>query len=279
MAIDSKYLRSGGVIKEIAKLVTEDMLGNGALQNSGSSLGDLMLVGLNGWGRHGLSQPTNIDFRLTSGFYEFGSSTPGTLPFDGPGILLHIDRLNSARLQIASRQLVGTGVVNTLMVRVAGGTSSVVSYSPWFEIWHSGNATVDSNGQLIASSPVIKIYSEHMEDNGQVGEEVSLTKLGTGEYAVSGTDGVASDGKGTLVVPKDPNGNVEVHVSHEFIDGVLRIKTSSPDYSGGMCVAGDPMDVPEGRFISIRLHDKVHQETTETADADDIDVEQESMGD
>lgn len=275
MTIESKYFRHEGVIKEVAKLVSEDTLGNGAFQNSGSSLGDLMMVGHLGWGRQGgLGLVSDLNTRLNTGLYEFGSASLNA-PFSAPGILFVVDRSNVGRLQIASRQLVGDGTQNTLMIRVVGGTGSSVGFSDWFEVWHSGIATVDSNGFLVESSPVVKLFSSQAEINNP-NDDIKFVRNGVGDYTIKNTLGFAKEGW-YFKTPKDANGNVKVFAEYEDIGGDIHVKTYLPDYSTGPCAAGEPVDIPDGRWIDIRLHEEPVGEEEE--DGGSYVEDQESMGD
>ncbi|MEM9964595.1 MAG: hypothetical protein AAGC58_04530, partial [Asticcacaulis sp.] len=75
-----------------------------------------------------------------------------------------------------------------------------------------------------------------------------------GQYELAGTLGLAQEGW-QIEVPRCPNGNRLVFVDTAYTDGVLTIKTSVPVFENGLWVAGAPIDVPEGRWIDVRLHE------------------------
>lgn len=278
MTIQTDYLRTeDGQLRDTKNLVDKADLGQAAysdLAPGGSGL--IMQEGSHGYG--GMGIPSTIsdgaDGSLRTGNYGHGSNTPG-MPHTGPGLLSVWRRQGAAILRMSSRQL-GFGTSDVLYFQVA----TTDGFGPWGEVLMLGiNAELDSNGNVISSSPVVRLYADRIEDNGQVDKGVRLVKNGVGDYSLIGTLGTATDNKGTVVVPKDPNGNVEVHVKHEYVGGILYIKTSDPDYDNGRCVAGSPVDVPAGRFLSIRLHSDPAEESHEAVDNDDTDGEQESMGD
>lgn len=278
MTIQTDYLRTeDGQLRDIKNLVDKADLGQAAYSDlAPGGSGSIMQEGSHGYG--GMSIPSSVsdgtDSSLRTGNYGHGSNTPG-MPHTGPGLLSVWRRQSAAILRMSSRQL-GFGTSDVLYFQVA----TTDGFGPWGEVLMLGiNAELDTNGQVIASSPVLRLYSDHIEDNGQVDKGVRMVKNGVGDYSLTGTLGVADDNKGTIVVPKDPNGNVDVHMHHEYVDGVLRIRTSEPAYENGRCVAGEPADIPKGRFLSIRLHEEPAEKSPEAVENDDADGEQESMGD
>lgn len=276
MTIQTDYLRTeDGQLRDTKNLVDKADLGQAAysdLAPGGSGL--IMQEGSHGYG--GMGIPSTIsdgaDGSLRTGNYGHGSNTPG-MPHTGPGLLSVWRRQGAAILRMSSRQL-GFGTSDVLYFQVA----TTDGFGPWGEVLMLGiNAELDTNGQVISSSPVVRLYSDHIEDNGQVSKDVKLIRNGVGDYTLTNTLGLSQDGKGRVFVPKDDNGNVLVHNCCEYVDGNLNIKVSKPDYSTGPCTAGELVDVPEGRFMSIRLHEEPSDEE-ETVE-EPLVVEQEFMGD
>lgn len=123
------------------------------------------------------------------------------------------------------------------------------------------NATLDSNGFLKGASPIAEIYSDKMDLNQDATQQGGITfeKLGVGDYLVKGSLGFAQDGW-HVETPKDANGNVLVAVvEKQLANNDLSIKTYAKrfDDETGDIVPNllKPRDIPDGRFISLRLHE------------------------
>ncbi|MEQ5110085.1 hypothetical protein [Providencia vermicola] len=62
----------------------------------------------------------------------------------------------------------------------------------WCTLYHTGNTTKDSNGNLKAASPIIRVFADHVDPNEEA-EGVTLKKLHTGIYQLHGVLGLHSD--------------------------------------------------------------------------------------
>ncbi|HEM6896058.1 TPA: hypothetical protein U2I46_003606, partial [Providencia stuartii] len=60
-------------------------------------------------------------------------------------------------------------------------------------VYSTANTTKDSNGNLKAASPIVKVFAEHIETNDEA-EGVTMQKLGIGHYLIKGVVGFNSDG-------------------------------------------------------------------------------------
>ncbi|MGF6192819.1 hypothetical protein [Serratia sp. 2723] len=136
--------------------------------------------------------------------------------------------------------------------------------------WHSGNTTVDSNGFIKKASPIARLSSnlDKMPDeyldgftlsglaavNGEAAG-VTAERVSVGVYKVTGSLGFALEGW-NIEVPQDVNGNRLCFVATEAAeDGTITVKVSKRrfDIDTAAVVAGEPMDIPEGRWIDLRL--------------------------
>ncbi|MGA6086323.1 MULTISPECIES: hypothetical protein [unclassified Providencia] len=70
--------------------------------------------------------------------------------------------------------------------------TGATSMSPWIEFYSTGNTTKDSNGNLKAASPIIRVFADHVDPNDEA-EGVTLKKLHTGIYQLHGVLGLHSD--------------------------------------------------------------------------------------
>jgi hypothetical protein len=140
----------------------------------------------------------------------------------------------------------------------------------WCELWHTGNTTVDANGFIKKASPIARLSGapEKMADDYLAGftlagsvavnseaEGVTAERVSVGVYKVIGSLGFAEEGW-NIEVPQDVNGNrlcfVETSTNR---DGTIYVKVSKRrfDIDTAAIVAGDPMDIPDGRWIDLRL--------------------------
>lgn len=140
----------------------------------------------------------------------------------------------------------------------------------WVSLWSSGNTTVDANGFIKKASPIVRLSSatEKMADDYLDGftlsgcvalnaeaEGVSAERVSVGVYKVTGALGFAEEGW-TIEVPQDVNGNRLCFVETATdSDGVITVKISKRrfDIDTATVVAGEAMDIPEGRWIDLRL--------------------------
>jgi len=145
------------------------------------------------------------------------------------------------------------------------------TYLTTYKIWNQRNTTVDGNGFIKQASPIARLTSnpEAMPPTFTDGgfslagvaavnleaEGVTVERVDTGVYKVRGALGLHSDGW-TIEIPQDSNGNrlcfVETGVA---ADGVMTVSVFKRrfDIDTAMIVAGEPMDIPEGRWIDLRL--------------------------
>lgn len=156
--------------------------------------------------------------------------------------------------------------VGKIAVRSWNGTI----FTPWIWLWSEANTTVDSNGFIKKASPIARLAGapEKMADDyldgftlaGSVAVNseaagVTAERVSVGVYKVTGSLGFAEEGW-NIEVPQDVNGNrlcfVETSIGK---DGTIYVKVSKRrfDIDTAAIVAGDPMDIPDGRWIDLRL--------------------------
>ncbi|WP_336017356.1 phage tail protein [Acinetobacter pittii] len=127
------------------------------------------------------------------------------------------------------------------------------------------NTTIDANGFIKAASPIVKLFAYKIELNDDASKQsLDYEKVGTGDYLLKGSLGFAQEGW-YIEVPKDANGNTVVAVEYSTLEnGDISIKTYKRkfDVEKAAIVADhdNPMDIPEGRWIDIRLHEEPEPE-------------------
>ncbi|MEQ5147600.1 hypothetical protein ABN250_07245 [Providencia stuartii] len=145
-----------------------------------------------------------------------------------------------------------------------------------YNLWTDRNTTKDSNGNLKAASPIVKVFADHIETNDEA-EGVTMQKLGTGHYLIKGVVGFNADGtwgiNNGFVIPQDyngknmvlidyevrPDGDIEVFVFHQQNADLperfqnKRIKYIDKDGNPVYYENYEPCDVPESRWIDMRV--------------------------
>ena len=134
----------------------------------------------------------------------------------------------------------------------------------FFKFYDDANTTVDANGFIKVASPIVKLFSDHIELNEEANEQqIAFERVNVGHYLIKGSSGFATD-SWWFNVPVDSNGNKIVASTHKALaDGALEIKTYKrkfdietativPDFD-------QPIDIPnssngEQRWIDIRLN-------------------------
>ncbi|HGC1885059.1 TPA: hypothetical protein ACIX5J_002282, partial [Escherichia coli] len=130
--------------------------------------------------------------------------------------------------------------------------------------------TVDANGFIKKASPVVRLTNDHrgmpagfLEDFSLSGcaatnmeaEGVTAEKIATGVYEIRGAVGLHADGW-TIEIPQDSNGNRLCFVETQSTQGgtiIVSVFKRRFDSETAMIVAGEPMDIPAGRWIDLRL--------------------------
>ncbi|MEE7597537.1 phage tail protein [Acinetobacter baumannii] len=153
-------------------------------------------------------------------------------------------------------------------IRVRQKTSAGGEFSVWHRFWTEGNTTVDANGFVKSASPIVKLFAESIELNDSAKKQpVEFEKIDVGNYLLKGSLGFAQEGW-YIEVPKDANGNTVVAVEYSTLEnGDLSIKTYKRkfDFELAAVIADheNPMDIPEERWIDIRLHEEPEPEPEE----------------
>ncbi|MEX5789057.1 hypothetical protein AB7Y49_02250 [Providencia vermicola] len=149
-------------------------------------------------------------------------------------------------------------------------------WGEWYEFYTEANTTKDSNGNLKAASPIVKVFADHIETNDE-SEGVEMERLGVGHYLIKGVVGFNADGawgiNNGFVIPQDhngknmvlidykvrPDGDIEVFVFHQQNADLperfqnKRIKYIDKDGNPVYYENYEPCDVPESRWIDMRV--------------------------
>lgn len=220
---------------------------------------------------------TNVslkDLRKTQTKYAFVTSDIEDTPTkDGLGVIFNLSSANplssddNNSLQLFF-PLYGGNLDAMFRTGYWGGSG----FREWIKFRTTANTTVTADGTLKAASPIVKLYSDHIECNDEAEEQSPLfEKLGTGHYLVKNTLGFAQEGW-WIEVPSDSNGNKICAIQYQTLEnGDIEVKTLKRkfDVETASIIADEenPIDIPENmngeqRWIDIRLH-KINKEITE----------------
>lgn len=134
------------------------------------------------------------------------------------------------------------------------------TWEVWHEIRHTGNTTVDSNGFIKAASPIVNLYSDKIEPNGSLEvKDVQFGSACTGVYVLTDCPEFSDNGW-YLEQPTDRNGDAYHNVEwyYDADARTLTIQTFERVFNPqtGRFENGNPVDIQEGRFISLRFKEQ-----------------------
>ncbi|QEM42584.1 putative tail fiber protein [Shigella phage SGF2] len=130
------------------------------------------------------------------------------------------------------------------------------------------NTTVDVNGFVKIASPIVKLKSDGSSEVNDQAQGVTTERLDVGVYKISGTLGFNSDAswggiEGGFSIPQNSNGLPLLWVDYEVDEeGDITLKTYHRTHEGVPSFAsnviegvtdGEPIDIPVGRWIDLRV--------------------------
>lgn len=236
-----------------------------------NSPGTLMQVGDYGFGSLEAARATNSQLMssLQSRFFKMGGGNDDNA-FVNHGAGLLISYSASIRAGLFINDANGDLTVWRSRADIANGQIRKN------KVYTDGNTTKDSNGNLKAASPVIKLFADDIELNEE-SEGVEMEHLGIGHYLIKGVVGFNADGawgiNNGFVIPQDhngknmvlidyevrPDGDIEIFVFHQQNADMperfqnKRIKHFDEEGVPVYFENYEPCDVPESRWIDMRV--------------------------
>ncbi|MFU8908515.1 hypothetical protein ACNARK_16985 [Proteus sp. DFP240708] len=223
--------------------------------------GTLMLAGDYGLGSGKLVNENRFDdfgTGLASGFYSYVNpkQIPDGVTAYGNAISIQYDQQNWQKLIFSNY-----GAYFHVQRCINGSRSTVQVMTK--DMW-----TVDSNGFYKRASPIININPDGTFTTNDESEGATVTRVAKGEYLIEGVLGFNSDAgwggvDGGIEIPLDVNKQPLIWVDAEINkDGSILVKTYHRTHPNAPKFArndidgfndGDPIDIPDGRFISVRV--------------------------
>ncbi|EMF4711048.1 hypothetical protein RH449_003126 [Providencia stuartii] len=268
--LDGKFDKAGGTITgdvTFSKNAIKSTKGTHTLPDKS---GTLMQVGDYGIGVSSY-EASGVGAKNESRFIQYGS-TPTAVsegyPAAGGGIQSSYTPSRRAQLFLGRTP-------ERLYYRFSD-VEGVDTTTIWKEVYSTANTTKDSNGNLKAASPIVKVFADHIETNDE-SEGVEMEHLGVGHYLIKGVVGFNADGawgiNNGFVIPQDhngknmvlidyevkPDGDIEVFVFHQQNADMperfqnKRIKYIDKDGNPVYFENYEPCDIPEGRWIDMRV--------------------------
>ncbi|MGI3407605.1 hypothetical protein ACRU3E_19765, partial [Providencia stuartii] len=224
--LDGKFDKTGGTISGDVTFSKNAIKSTKGTHTLPAESGTLMQVGDYGVGVSSYDT-SGVGAKNESRFVQYGS-TPTAVsegyPAAGGGIQSSYTPSRRAQLFLGRNP-------ERLYYRFSD-VEGVDTTTTWKEVYSTANTTKDSNGNLKAASPIVKVFAEHIETNDEA-EGVTMQKLGVGHYLIKGVVGFNADGAWGIdngfVIPQDhngknmviidykvrPDGDIEVFVFHQ----------------------------------------------------------------
>ncbi|MER1898812.1 hypothetical protein [Proteus mirabilis] len=226
--------------------------------NLPKSSGTMMLVGDYGIGGKApyVSDDIVKDTLRGTGFFSQGANA-GSNYFGGYGSGFSIQYDNNIAIKLFIN---GNGQVTSECLNSGYQRRSV--------LWGTGNTTTDPQGFIKKASPIIDINPDGTFTTNDESEGATVTRVVQGEYLIEGVLGFNSDAgwggvDGGIEIPLDVNKQPLIWVDSKVMeDGSILVRTYHRTHPNAPKFArndidgykdGDPIDIPDGRFISVRV--------------------------
>ncbi|MDE9466372.1 phage tail fiber protein [Xenorhabdus bovienii] len=150
----------------------------------------------------------------------------------------------------------------------------------WRVAWDNRNTTVDGNGFLKRASPIINIWSNGRFETNDESGGATVERLSEGVYLITGVLGFNADAAwggvdGGIEIPLCKNKLPLIWVNYEVLpDGTIKLMTYHREHSNVPAFArntregysdGDLIDIPSGRFVSVRVQMPATEDDTKIA--------------
>ncbi|MEQ5728575.1 hypothetical protein AB7360_05055 [Providencia alcalifaciens] len=254
-------------------IVNDDVGVNLTIREGGATISGIEVLRVGDYGLGGATKVPMGDISIpnSTSFVGWSATTP---TFDG---------VDSGLKPFTTGVLLWNGGSNGGFVGVDTNTGELyvkgmgaAKWKPTRRVYDTANTTKDSNGNLKAASPVVKLFADNIELNEE-SEGVEMEHLGVGHYLIKGVVGFNADGawgiNNGFVIPQDhngknmvlidyevrPDGDIEVFVFHQQNADMperfqnKRIKHFDEEGVPVYFENYEPCDIPESRWIDMRV--------------------------
>jgi len=234
-------------------------LGSAATKNTGTSSGDVPVLGTLGLG---FAQTVDNFNQYYDRAIFLATNAPQTwYPGSQQGTIINV--AYPSNTQFVSRWM-GDTSGRAFFQSVVNG-----AYSNAAEICMIGKSvTVDGNGFIKKASPIVNIFGDGSAETNEESDGVTVQRIEKGVYLIEGCMGLNSDAAwggidGGFEIPTDRNKQPLIWLDFEVnADGSVLVKTYHRTHSSAPVFArneldgikdGDPIDIPAEQFVSVRV--------------------------
>ncbi|MEB8256059.1 phage tail protein [Enterobacter asburiae] len=234
-------------------------LGTAATKNTGTSKGEVPLIGTLGFGF--AQQINNFNQYYDRAIFLATDAPYSWFPGSQQGTIINVPYPSNT--QFVSRWM-GDTSGRAFFQSVVNG-----AYSNAAEICMIGKSvTVDGNGFIKKASPIVNIYGDGSAATNEESDGVTVQRIDKGVYLIEGCMGLNSDAAwggidGGFEIPADRNKQPLIWLDFEVnADGSVLVKTyhrthsSAPEFARNELEGikdGDPVDIPADQFVSVRV--------------------------
>ncbi|MEQ4708320.1 hypothetical protein [Providencia huaxiensis] len=160
-------------------IVNDETGSNFTLGEAAATINGVAVIRLGDYGLGDNKVQIDIEAEVFNGFFasqKFESATPTTAYFGFCS--WNSGKTHGFQLGGRNKRIIARTIENNVTTEQ--------------ELYHTRNTTKDSNGNLKAASPIIRVFADHVDPNEEA-EGVTLKKLHTGIYQLHGVLGLHSD--------------------------------------------------------------------------------------
>lgn len=242
-------------------------LGSAATKNTGKGSGDVAIYGTCFGGAYGSTVDNYYGSNVPAPYNDANtfpigerSLITGSLVANSPTIssLCYFETKSTYTNAVGRAQTAFAYNTNPTIYKRFAGTDNI--YGSWRYDLTSANTSVDGNGFIKKASPIVQLFENKIELNNEAQQQnIEFEKVAIGEYLIKGSTGFAQE-SWYVEMPKDANGNVLVAVVYKQLENKdISVKTYKKkfDIETASIIADltQPIDIPEGRWIDLRLQE------------------------